>query len=261
MTAYQGGKKRLGKRIHDVIILLEKDLNMEEQPYLEPFVGMAGVLKHFGKDIDSNRMLYASDVNKDLILMWQDIQKGWKPPKTCSEAKYEKLKNSNNHSAERGYIGVVASWGGIFFHAYRLKYQKGKKDFMKEGYQGIQDIKPYIMNVQFKSTSYDNIIPAGDMTIYCDPPYKGNKLGLNKHSFFQNFDHIKFWDTMREWSKTNLVIISEWTAPKDFKKIWSATSHTVVNQDKGKKYSDNLYIHKSIYDQLSNKLKRELKKI
>ena len=34
------------------------------------------------------------------------------------------------------------------------------------------------------------------------------------------FDHDKFWNVMRVWSKDNLVFISEETAPSDFKCIW-----------------------------------------
>lgn len=256
MTTYQGGKKRIGKRIHDVIVEVENDLELNLD-YLEPFVGMGGVIKHFGKDND--KKLYASDVNKDLVLMWKALQKGWLPPKKCSRQKYEKLKESKTHSAERGYIGVVASWGGIFFHAYRLDYAKNK-DFMAEGYRGIADILPYIENIKFKHSSYEDVNPSG-MLIYCDPPYRGNKLGLNKHSFFQNFDHNKFWETMRKWSRNNIVFISEWKAPKDFKKIWSAKSHVIINQTEAKKYNDNLYIHNSIYKNISKKTLKNVKQI
>ena len=64
MTTYQGGKKRLGKRISYVIKLVENDLYNERLDYFEPFVGMSGVIRHFS---DENRKLYANDINKDII--------------------------------------------------------------------------------------------------------------------------------------------------------------------------------------------------
>ncbi len=68
MTAYQGGKKRLAKKIHAVIKVIEEDLlGNELLPYFEPFVGMASVIKEFS---DEDRELYACDANKDLICMW-----------------------------------------------------------------------------------------------------------------------------------------------------------------------------------------------
>jgi len=128
MTTYQGGKKRIGKRIYQVIDMIEENLYQDVKlPYFEPFIGMGGVMRHFGKEND--RELYACDYNKDLILLWKALQKGWKPPKKCSKETYEKLKNSKVNSAERAFIGIVASWGGIFFQNYRLDYNK-EKDFL-----------------------------------------------------------------------------------------------------------------------------------
>ena len=255
MTTYQGGKKRLGKRISYVIKLVENDLYNERLDYFEPFVGMAGVIRHFS---DENRKLYANDINKDIILMWKAIQNGWKPPLSCSKEEYEKLKLSKHHSAKRGFIGTVASWGGIFFHHYRLDYNKNK-DFLREGYNGLMKIKPYIMNIDFiDSSSYDTFNPEGFL-IYCDPPYKGNKLGIST-SYFQSFDHSYFWNVMRKWSKNNLVIISESIAPKDFKKIWSSNS-TASNTSGSKKYKDNLYVYKTIYDNISKTVIKDIRKL
>lgn len=257
MTTYQGGKKRIGRRIHDVIVLLENDLYDNPLPYFEPFVGMGGVLRHFGKN--NNRQLFACDFNTDLIMMWKAVQRGWKPPLTCSKEEYEKLKKSKKHSAKRAFIGTVASWGGDYFKSYRLHLQPKGKDFMAEGYRGIMNIKPDIMKVEFfDATSYDNFEIEDCTTIYCDPPYDGNKLGRsNKESLFQNFDHEQFWEKMREWSENNLVIVSEWTAPEDFKKIWEVVS-TVGTGRKSKKYNDCLYVHNSIYQRISPQTKEDI---
>ena len=240
MTTYQGGKKRLGKKIFEVISNIEEKITNENLlPYFEPFVGMGGVLRHFSKN--NKREVYACDINKDLIMMWKSLQKGWLPPTKCNRKYYEELKNSKQPSAERGYLGTVASWSGIFFASYRLDYNK-KKDFLGEGYRGIMDIKSDIMNVEFlNSRPYHDFNPKG-MLIYCDPPYLNNNFNTK---YFTNFDHDKFWKVMRKWSENNIVIISENSAPKDFKKIWCASS-TFTNNHKTKKYDDCLFIYKKL---------------
>jgi site-specific DNA-adenine methylase len=114
---------------------------------------------------------------------------------------------------------------------------------MKEGYDGLMDILPDIKNVKFENASYDDFEPENYL-IYCDPPYRNNNL---TSKYFNSFDHEKFWNVMRKWSKNNIVIISESSAPRDFKKIWSTKSH-VSNKFTTKKYADNLYIHKDSYN-------------
>ena len=121
------------------------------------------------------------------------------------------------------------------------------------------DIKPDIVNVTFfDSRSYDTFTTKG-LLIYCDPPYFGNKLG-NSSSFFQIFDHKHFWNVMRYWSKNNLVIVSESTAPKDFKKIWSSNS-TASNTSGTKIYKDNLYIYQDLHRQINKKIINKIKEI
>lgn len=257
MTTYQGGKKRIGKRIYRVIKMIENDLSETKQNYFEPFCGMCGVLRHFGKE---DRIVTASDANIDLILLLRAAQKGWKPPIKCSENTWQKLKKSDIHSARRGFIGIAASWGGIFFQGYRLEYTN-KRDYLREAATGLTKLAPDIKNVDFvESQSYEQFDP-NDMLIYCDPPYKGNQLGLQK-GLFRSFDHDKFWQIMRKWSKKNIVIISESIAPKDFKKIWSTQSH-INNSDRygTKKYPDNLYIHESLFEKISKQTRRDIKTV
>jgi len=266
MSVYQGGKKRIGKRIYKAISALEEELSPPggELSYFEPFCGMCGVLRHFARE---GRSVKACDANKDLILLLKEVQKNGvrNLPKKCSEKEWEKYK-SKESSAKRGFIGISASWGGIFFQGYRLDYTS-KRDYLKEARNGLEklgkDIEGFARgskDVAFLSSrSYDRFSPKNKL-VYCDPPYKGNQLGGEK-GFFKSFDHVRFWEKMRAWSKNNIVVISESTAPRDFKKIWTTESF-VNNSDryKTKKYPDNLYIHESLYKKLSAKAKREIKK-
>jgi len=261
MVVYQGGKSRIGKKIHDIIILIEDVFNNTEYNYnyFEPFVGVGSVLRHFGDDDDRN--LYACDINKDVICMLKALQKNWDPPNSTSEKEYNELKKSKKHSAKRCFIGLVGSWGGNFFQGgYRLKGGK-KQGYVREGRNSLLKLRPSLKNVKFwNSCSYYKFNPK-NMLVYADPPYIGNCLG-NKKGLFQQFDHVKFWNEMRRWSKNNIVVISEWKAPKDFKMICSLKSYVSSgNTKKTKRYSDNLYIHESLYKKIDSVTKRKIRSI
>jgi DNA adenine methylase len=48
--------------------------------------------------------------------------------------------------------------------------------------------------------------------VYCDPPYQ-HTTGYRGTA---PFDHAAFWETVRDWSRDNVVLVSEYTAPPDF---------------------------------------------
>lgn len=270
MTTYQGGKKRLGKQIYNIILDVEYKLTNGsggKMPYFEPFIGMAGVMCHFASS-QQERPLIACDINSDLICMWQAIQDGWIPPINCSRQKYEKLKTHSASdgraetkqsvdvkqssqdvaqrasSAERGFIGIVASWGGIWFSSYRLGYSNSR-NFLREGRDGLLKIKNDMKKVKFlDARPYYDFNPSG-MLIYCDPPYKENRL---RHSeYFSKFDHAMFWEIMRKWSRNgNIVVVSERVAPTDFIPIVELSSTVTNSPTRHKKYKEYLFIFTSL---------------
>ena len=71
--------------------------------------------------------------------------------------------------------------------------------------------------------SYSEYNPK-NCVIYCDPPYKGNKLngGINRKDFM-GFNSEEFWKTMDIWSLSNQVFVSELNAPPNWKPIWEKT--------------------------------------
>ena len=214
MTSYQGGKKKIGKQIYKIILDIESKLSDTPLPYIEPFCGMCGVLIHFAKD--DNKLVQACDVNADIIEMWRALQTGWIPSTECSKEYYNKLKESKETSAERGFFGVVCSFGGQFFKgSYRT--HTSKHDFIKSGIKGVSEAASIMKNVEFLDSRCYTEFNLSGYLIYCDPPYVNNAIST---STFQNFDHAEFWETMRTWSKNNIVIISEKEAPDDFKCVW-----------------------------------------
>ena len=105
-------------------------------------------------------------------------------------------------------------------------------------------IKPSIQNVIFlDARPYYDFNPQ-NMIIYCDPPYRGNNFHTK---YFTEFDHDKFWQVMRIWSKNNLVVISESSAPSDFKVIYSFESSITNTTNTHKKYKEYLFVHEYTY--------------
>lgn len=206
---------------------------------------MCGVLQHFATE--SDRGLLACDSNASLIQMWKEYQSdNWTPPDKCSREHFKKLKCESKPSPDKGFLGSVCSWGGIWFVGYRCDYNK-TIDFIAEGIRGMQKIKPFIKNVQFvNARSYKLFNPTG-MVIYCDPPYAGNTF---KNIHFKKFNQEEFWQIMREWSVANIVFISNSTGPSDFVQIWSNKSN-VVGTNKNKVYNEYLFLHDSVYNRLS----------
>ncbi len=247
MTAYHGGKFRHGKKIADIIDQIYDEYSDNIQGYIEPFCGMCGVYRHIIKTLPKSLKYTASDNHKSLILMWQELQKGWKPPKDCSVSKYDKLKSLKVPTAERGYIGFTFSYGGQFFcgphrNTYGMKYTDNSVNISNIAYD-MKHVKFYNRDYSYyKPETYKNHI------IYCDPPYNGK--GISKYYDddlnLQSFNSVDFWQWCREMSKYNLVIISEYSAPDDFIPIYSFNSKRFVNRNLDTK-TESLYMYKNYF--------------
>ena len=231
---YYGGKYRSGKEIAEII--KELMLYNELKGYIEPFCGALGVLKHMTNNVYP---CYASDGCEDLIMLWIQVQNNEFKKPFMNEEIWTYLKKSNEPSALRAYAGFGLSYSGKWFSSYSQKYI-GLRDQNKESYNSILKITPNIKNVSFSHRDYRNHlkqIESGGYLIYCDPPYVNS---VNKHigSSF-NFDIVEFWSIMRLWrSWDNIVVVSERSAPDDFKCIWS---RKLLNLDKTL-YIDKLFI-------------------
>lgn len=111
--------------------------------------------------------------------------------------------------------------------------------------------------ITFKWGSYDDVeIPDGSL-VYCDPPYA--KTASYASNSGEGFDHGKFWQWVREKSKTCSVYVSEETAPDDFYSILDiplARGLGSGQKDGGKKIAiEKLFVHES---KLTDKDKQDL---
>lgn len=253
---YLGGKQRLGKKISPILHLFwdSKEFN----GYLEPFCGSLGVFRHM-TELPGSRTIVANDYHPDLIALWREVQNDtFVPPPFVTEEQYIQAKTLKSPSAMKAFIGFGMSFGGRFFGAFAPNYVGNKKeDFRKEMVNSLNRIGPRIRvpKVKFTNSKYQSLRPNKKL-IYCDPPYKVSKYPIKyrtdtKH--YDVFDNDEFWEIMRKWSKTNLVVISEMTAPPDFIEIWNADMYRSAAQSKKTRFksentkthqTEKLYVHK-----------------
>jgi len=238
MASYHGGKKRIGKELANIIVdktidIIEKDnKSWNLKGYCEPFCGMLGVYQHIPKLFEDEglKLKYKSgDTNKSVIMMWNEAKKGWKPPTNITEKRYNKLKFSSP-SPEKGYVGHQYSFGSQFFKGYAPKY--GKKSNFLNVALNVSNIGKLMndYNVVFKDESYTQYSNLKNYVIYCDPPYIGTE-----QRYKNSFDSNSFYNWCRKMSEDNIIFISEYKVPQDFKEIWSKNTK-VTGKTISKKY-------------------------
>lgn len=241
MSIYHGGKKRLGKElaqvIYDLSLDIEQEYDFEIKGYCEPFCGMLGVYQHIPemfKDHKPKMKYKAGDLNKSVILMWQEAQKGWKPPNTCSEKHFNELKYNGKDSAEKGFIGHQFGYGGQYFLAFRTKY--GKPPIQQKAVNNVVDISTKLINVKFNYGDYKQFTELKGYIIYCDPPY------VNTTQYDNSFDSKNFWLWCEYMSKYNIVFVSEYKAPKGIEKVFSKKVKLTGKKTKTLQKVEKLYL-------------------
>jgi len=250
MTSYAGGKQAVGKDIARILHEIMKELDIHV--FWDSFCGMCSVIKglsgyHYER--------YASDLHEPVVRMWQQLQKGWKPPLKVSEREYENMKKSPQKYDKHilGFVGHGYSYAGLYFAGYKCKYSEYDKGCGGRAVRGVQKVLPHVKDVKFTTGDYkkvydSNFIPKrSKIMIYCDPPYM-KTAGMNVGGT-KNFDNAKFWDWARKLSakKNTCVVISEFSAPKDFKCIWSKKRDIKMannTSDKNTIVCEKLFIHR-----------------
>ena len=224
-----GGKTLLGKEISQV---LKQHCSNNIKGYLEPFCGSLGVTKYMVDDY----YCVVSDIHPDLIMLWNEVKDGtFVYPEEITKEEWLKYKVSPP-SAMRAFYGFGLSFGGMWFSSYAPLYSRSKS-VLNETINSIKRQEQYIKKInEIIHCSYDTHKPEG-MLIYCDPPYKNTEKYSNG-----KFDSNKFWETVRHWSKNNIVIVSEFEAPDDFKCIWEKERKVRINQKNPKIKIEKLFM-------------------
>lgn len=229
---YLGGKSRTWKQIVQFL----EDVREPSQSYLEPFVGGAWVLQ----GVKGKRT--ASDANEALITLYKKLQDGWLPPEEVDEDTYQKLKKEQDPTNPlTAFVGFGVSFGGKWFGGYARS--NVERNYASNARNSLLKQLPLINSTEFiYSSGYDTFNPV-NMLVYCDPPYEGT----TKYTGVPDFNSNEFWEKMREWSKCNTVVISEYSAPDDFTVVKEMVTKTDMHTISGKeKRIEKLFMYKEV---------------
>lgn len=214
---YQGSKNRLAKYI---VPILQKYIDENNiNTFIDCFCGGANIID---KVKCENRI--ASDYNSDLIALLKYVQTdndlSIAPPE-CTFEHYSEVRNNRTtgkYSQEYvALIGYCASYGGRYWDGGYGRDAKGKRSIYAERLLNLRNQAPNLNDIEFFCRDYTEYL---DMNIenalfYLDPPYKGTKQYSK-----QKIDYDEFYDFCRKISQHNIVVISEYDMPDDFKCIW-----------------------------------------
>ena len=257
---YMGSKASIS---YSIVPIIKKCLYCSGYTtYIEPFVGGANIIDKVRCDHK-----IGNDINRYLIelLRYAQTREISDFPEDISYEEYciarDKFNSCNVTSEEYWYIGCVgflASFNGRFFDGgfakphysdgqYREPYKEHLRNLMK---QNLSDIDFICSDY----TSYKNVKRC---LIYCDPPYENTKdYNGNKH-----FNSDEFWDFARKLSDSNIVLVSEQTAPKDFNEIWAQDVKRQINtSDEKFIVSEKLFVYEKSFNTVSNMISKFEKK-
>ena len=96
-----------------------------------------------------------------------------------------------------------------------------------------------LQQLELKSLDYKKIKTPKNAVVYCDPPYKGTAEYKE-----YGFNHIEFWEWVRNKSKVHPVYISEYKAPDDFIKVLEFSRNSTLPGGNNKNQPNEcLFIH------------------
>ena len=218
---YFGGKQRISKQIVEVL----NEYRKGNQPLVEPFVGGCNIISKMSGE------RYCYDINEYLIEMYKAVQNGWTPPAIITEEEYDYIRNNKDKDKPlTGFVGIGCSYSGKWFGGYARN--KTGRNYCLNAHNSILKQLNEIRDIKFDCKDYKDL-EFDDCLIYCDPPYKDT----TKYPIIGEFNTEEFWNVMRNWSKNNIVIISEYEAPYDFECIKEIHTKTDIRNSDGKRES------------------------
>lgn len=228
-------------RVADKIVPLIQERIGRATTYWEPFCGGCNVI-----DRVSARRRIASDINGYLIAMLQRPDKLKDLPASISKEVYDRcrtvyrLKSNDLPDWYVGAIGFLASYNGRFYdggYAGVRHTKGGVRDYYAEARRNLLEQLPRLKGVEFVCCDYRSVQPDGGWVIYCDPPYEGVKRYADCE-----FNHNDFWEWVRKMSVENDVLVSEKSAPPDFKSVWSSHVVRTIDHSKRVKSPEQLFV-------------------
>ncbi|MGL5767682.1 MAG: DNA adenine methylase [Sarcina sp.] len=187
------------------------------------------------------------DIHKELIALLNKAKEDIDTMPNCIlEEEYIVVKN-NKDDYEDWYVGLVgfcASFGAKYFGGYARNSKQDTSGKWSIG--AIKNLKkqaPNLKDIEFVNCSFLDL-PKDKIkgyVIYCDIPHKGT----TKYKT-EKFPYEEFYKWAKEMSKDNIVLISEYNIPEEFKCIWEKELKTSlgsgVNGDSKKERIEKLFI-------------------
>lgn len=206
-----GSKSKIAKDITQIISSIIKQ-NPHINNIIEVFCGGCNLTNQL---VTIGVPIVSVDSHFYLIEMYEALQRGWFPPTEVSRELYYNIKKcpSAYEPATVGFVGFNCSFGGKWWGGYATGgVKESHRNYAQEGYNHLTKQIKNLVDVNFLCQDYSEIEISNDSLVYCDPPYKGT-------TGYGEFDHYKFWDWVRNVSRTNPVLVSEYEAPDDFTSI------------------------------------------
>lgn len=234
---YLGGKAKNAQEIKRVVRTHQNGCAR----LVEPFMGggnASSVLAPMFKTVE------LGDVQEDLILMWQALQKGWEPPLSISVDEYYELKNQSS-SALRGLVGFGGSFGGKWFAGYA--HPSHNRNYYDEARRGVLREVQNFQHANITLKSYQEHIITPDTLVYCDPPYQNTTAYQGNENAF---NHEEFWQVMNDWTnKGAIVLVSEYSAPSEWIACSESEKRVTVSAGDNKKIAvEKVFMRKDILE-------------
>lgn len=138
-------------------------------------------------------------------------------------------------------VGFCGSYSAKWFGGYA----KGNdtRDRQNEAIRNLTNQSERLQCIEFIHNDFMNIKTYNSL-IYCDPPYNGTT------KYKDSFPYDDYYEWVREMSKHNTVLCSEYWMPDDFECIWEKEHKTLIDScrttDSGQSIRiEKLFIHKS----------------
>lgn len=234
---YVGSKARFSKELVPIIQRYIDDNNIKV--YIEPFVGGANII---------DKIRCETRIGNDYDTLVIDLLKGYTTdlelPKLPSKEHYYDVRDNPNKydKVYRSAILLFASYNarvhGGCYGAFAKTKEGNIRNYFQEAKRNFEKQLPNLKNIVFLNKDYRELEIPDNSLIYCDPPYQ-NGIGYKS-----DFDHNIFWDWVREKSKNNIVLVSEYEAPNDFKVLWEQPIKTHMNNRNKINRIERLFIYK-----------------
>lgn len=167
-------------------------------------------------------------------------------PEEISKEEYAKVRKAYQDQTNDypdwyiGAVGFLASYNGKFFggRAGTVTTKIGTiRNYYDEAKRNLIAQTPALNGIKFSEGDYRKLKQSiSGSVIYCDIPYQ------NTTGYQEEFDHKAFWEWAERLSENNIVLVSEQTAPENWKSIWSQSVKRTLDNASRLDIMEQLYI-------------------